>query len=236
MHIFILCHNEQTLIEQTLIHYRTNFPTSSIIIFDNDSTDHSVSIALKYKCKVFTWNSHCIDDEKFIRIKNNCWKMIPDNEWVIMIDMDEWLCITESELMEEDAAGTTLLNVEGCNMIGNSEKVDLSDINLHEIRQGVRNWKWESKRLCFKKGPIKEMNYHHGAHECSPVGNIVYSQKTYINKHMEYLGLPFIIDKFKKRHRRVNHAFFHKPTHYTEDETDIRQRYATFVKDSTVLP
>ena len=46
-------------------------------------------------CEVMSWNSNnIIDDFKYLEIKNNCWKKIK-NGWIIVADMDEYLCITK---------------------------------------------------------------------------------------------------------------------------------------------
>ena len=60
----------------------------------------------------------------------------------------------------------------------------------------------ESKKLCFLREKITEMNYELGAHYSNPHGSIKYSSKIYYNKHMNTLGLNYIIDKTKKRYTR----------------------------------
>jgi len=62
-----------------------------------------------------------MDEFKYKNIKNTCWKNIKSG-WIIMADMDEFLCITEDQLKIEKQQGTTILNVKGFNMIGQSQK------------------------------------------------------------------------------------------------------------------
>ena len=60
-------------------------------------------------------------------LKNTCWKDIRTG-WIIVADMDDWLSISEWELLEEQRNGTTILSVQGLSMIGNSSSLELSDI------------------------------------------------------------------------------------------------------------
>jgi glycosyltransferase involved in cell wall biosynthesis len=200
-------------------------PSCNITIYDNESTDNSVEIAKKLGCKVISFTSNNIQNEfNQKNIKNNCWKNIKSG-WVIMADMDEFLCITEEELRQERDNGTTILNVKGLDMIGQSTTLDLTDINLQEINKYVEN-NYESKKLCFLREAINEMNYDCGAHNCSPIGNIKYSSKTYINKHMCYLGLNFIIDKMVKRYKRSKKMRQHgMAVHYINDIKKITNDY-----------
>jgi hypothetical protein len=184
------------------------------------STDDSVAIAKAHGCNVIPWVSpvhgaNQIDDTAYINIKNNCWRHLSSG-WVIVIDMDEWLCVTQDDLDNEQAAGTTILKVVGFNMIGDSKTVDLSDINLHEVRNYIAHPP-ENKCLCFLKDAIHEMNYILGAHRCNPKGSsIVFSDKRYINKHMCHLGVEFYTTKMSERFKRA--AAMHRiqmATHYT---------------------
>jgi hypothetical protein len=183
LHLYLLCYNEATLIGATLDHYQTRFPNCYITILDNESTDDSVAIAKAKGCRIHSWSSdNNIDDDKYIRFKNHTWKeVVQDSEkdtsaLIIMADMDEWLSISLAELQEEDAKGTTILSTIGYNMVGDSLKEDLSDINLDKIERGFY-WKEECKSLCFKRAEIQEMNYEPGAHISHPIGRVQFSER-----------------------------------------------------------
>jgi len=194
INIFLLCFNESVLLPNVIKHYKTYLPSSRITIYDNESTDNSVEIAKSLGCLVVSWNSDtCIDDFKYREIKNNCWKYV-ENGWVIVADMDEFLCVTEDELKKERDNGTSILNIIGFDMIGESDTTDLSDIDLQTITKYVINQR-ESKQLCFLREKISDMGYQMGAHNCKPSGDLVLSKDIYINKHMSLLGLKFLIKK-----------------------------------------
>ena len=225
INIFILCYNEAPLLPHTVKHYRKYLPSCKITIYDNESTDNSVELAKSLGCSVISWNSNNIMDEyKNGEIRNNCWKQITHG-WIIMADMDEFLCVTEDELLDEMKNETSMLNIKGINMFGESNTLDLSDIDLQEIKK----YKYhipENKNLCFFREKIEEMNYGVGSHECNPVGNIKYSSKIYYNKHMNWLGLNYIIDKTLKRYER-NELMRTQGCniHYINDITKIKELY-----------
>ena len=132
--IFLLCYNEEVLIEKTVRYYRERFPSSSIIIVDNRSSDRSVQLAINNKCDVLPFNSGNQQNEAILLdIRNNVWR-VAETGWVIMADMDEWLEITEKELEEEEQKGTTVITTKGYNIIGNSTTYTLEDINLFELK------------------------------------------------------------------------------------------------------
>ena len=235
INIFLLCYNENILLPHTIAHYKKYLPSCKITIYDNESEDNSVELAKSLGCEVISWSSgNIIDDFKYKEIKNNCWKEIKDG-WIIMADMDEWLCVTEDELRDEMNKGTSLLNIQGLDMIGESNTEDLSDIDLHTINK-YNNSRLESKRLCFLRNKITEMNYGLGAHGCSPRGNVKSSKNSYKNKHMSYLGLPFLINKMIKRHERS--ALMRSKglgSHYTKDIIKIRRNYNSQLSTSKII-
>ena len=225
INIFLLCFNEYALLPHTISHYKKYLPSCRITIYDNESTDHSVEIAKSLGCSVISWSSNNhIDDFKIKEIKNNCWKSVKKG-WIIVADMDEFLCVTENELLNEMNKGTTVLQVKGYDMIGESNTIDLSDIDLQEIKKYVDNH-YVSKKLCFLRDKIKDINYDCGAHSCNPNGKIVYSSNIYLNKHMCMLGLDFFVNKNINRFWRAEQMRkYQMATHYTDNIENIHQIY-----------
>ena len=235
INIFLLCHNESVLLPHSVAHYRKYLPNCHITIYDNESTDNSVQLARDLGCHVISWHSgNILNEPQQVEIKNNCWKSISSG-WIIMADMDEWLCVTESDLIEEQKQGVSILDVKGCRMVGESNRVDLSDIDLHQVSKYNECW-WDCKKLCFLREKVSEMNYGGGAHECKPQGKIKYSTRKYINKHMSQLGLPYVKDKMQKRYARteymrtLGHCF-----NYHNDMTKLEKDYYDSLHSSTTL-
>lgn len=224
--VFILCYNEEVLLPHTIKHYKTYLPDCNIVIYDNKSTDKSVEIAEAQGCRVISWNSNNeINDYQYLFIKNNCWKK--ETGWVIVCDMDEWLCVTQEDLENEQNKNVFILTVYGYNMIGESNHINLKDIDLHAIKKSVY-FPDENKSLCFYRPAIYEINYNLGAHKCKPIfkTKTMYSSKIYINKHMNYLGLPFFVDKMLKRYERSEKMRAKKlASHYINDIEKIKSLY-----------
>jgi len=203
MNIFLLCYNEELMLPHTLKHYKTNFPNASITIFDNNSTDRSVTIAKEAGCQVISFDSkEQQDEQQLIWVRSHMWKKYVESGWVIMCDMDEWLNATEADLEEEQKKGTTVLTTQGFNMVGESTTVDYSDIDLFQIKKGFYADNM-SKRICFQY-PLVSMEYWYGAHKCFPQGHVVFSEKTYLLKHYDLLGQEYLMDKHRRRWER-NH-------------------------------
>jgi hypothetical protein len=235
VHIFLLCYNEEILLPHTVAYYKSNLPNSVITIYDNESTDNSVKIAKDLGCNVYSFSTGNIND---VRIKqyicNNCWKGITDG-WIIMADMDEWLCVCEKDLIDEYNCGFTILSIKGVDYIGESQSILLDDINFNEINKVIYNNN-EDKSLCFYKKAILEMNYEPGSHTCQPIGDIKYSNNIYVNKHMCNLGLPFIINKMIKRYERCEEMRkIGYSIHYSNDVNVITNNYNQLLNNSYIL-
>ena len=224
INIFILCHNEQILLPLTVNYYKKLFPSSTITIYDNESTDNSIEIAKTLGCRVISWSSNN-QNNVFMKtdISNNCWKSVKSG-WIISIDIDEWLCITEESLIQEQLKGTTILRTQGIEMIGECKSENSFDLN--SINRGVF-FDGESKCVCFFRPSIKEMNYISGCHKCTPIGNIKFSSTNYIIKHFSYLGLSFIINKSINRYERSKFVSecFNISKHYKKNIESIKSDY-----------
>jgi hypothetical protein len=238
INVFLLCYNEGYLLPHTINHYKKYLPSCKITIYDNESTDNSVEIAKSHGCEVVSWSSGNIHNEHIqIHLRNNVWKKI-GNGWIIMADMDEYVCVTETELLEEMNNGTNILQIEGKDMIGESDTLDLTDIDLQEIKKYVEHT-GESKNLCFLREKIIEMNYGPGSHFCDPNGvngERKYSSKKYINKHMSNLGLKFITNKNTKRYERNEEMRkIGWNGHYSNNIDNIKRDYMHLLDNCKIL-
>jgi hypothetical protein len=233
VYVFLLCYNESVLLPHTITHYKRNIPNCIITILDNESTDNSINIAKTLGCNVETFSTNnMLDEFKQTNLKNNCWKHIK-NGWIIVADMDEFLCITEEELYQELNNETTILSIQGLEMIGESNKLDLSDIQLNEITKSITS-NIESKNLCFYRNDIIDMNYNLGGHKCSPEGKLKFSCTIYYNKHMYNLGLKYLINKILSRYERSeNMRLNNLSIHYTNNIDKITTDYYSNLSKST---
>lgn len=199
--IYLFCYNESVIIRQTIEHYKRLLPKCVITILDNKSNDGCINIARQLGCKIQPFETRGqMNDIIHTTMRNEFWKRYI-NKWIIFADMDEWLYINENELFNEDINGTTILQVKGYNIFGDSKTADCSDIDLHRLT-GARKAGGHNKKICFKAGPIKTMNYSSGAHTCNPVGDVKWSETEYIMVHMDYLGLPYKLHKQANRFAR----------------------------------
>jgi hypothetical protein len=235
INIYLLCFNESALLPHAIKHYKKYLPSCKITIYDNESTDNSVKIAKDLGCSIISFNTNnCLDDFKNSDIKNNCWKNV-EKGWIIVADMDEFLCVSEEDLKREQKLGTTILSIKGYDMIGESKTIDLSDIDLQELKKYVEHMP-EDKNLCFLRENIKEMNYDMGAHNCNPLGDIQYSSKIYMNKHMSLLGLKYLTNKYIKRFERSEKMRkIGLATHYTDDIAELEELYMIKLCTSCLL-
>lgn len=230
INIYILCYNEEAIIKDTIIHHKKLHPLAMITIYDNYSTDNSVKIAKDMGCNVIQWDRGEMVSNLFRRkIKNECWKSCKDG-WVIVCDMDEWLCIRDEELENEYKLGTTVLRTVGYDMIAESKCKLLKDIDLQNIMTGSKysQTKWMAFRPVFD-----EINFGPGAHGISPTprNHVVYSNKIYNYKHNDCLGLPFYINKMKSSFERtIEDRKIKLSIHYLNNESDIQSVYNNKLK------
>jgi len=226
--IHLLCHNEATLLPHTLAHYRRYIPGARIIVHDNESTDGSPELAAELGAEVRPFTSEGIMNEFLLtNMRNQVWQRPnPPTTWIIMADADEWLCVSAEDLAAETHQGTTLLDIAGYNVVGQSQAADLSDIDLQDLRFGVP-WPQECKNICFRIPDVVAMNYTYGAHQCQPEGYVVKSTRTYTLRHMCWMGLPYIQKKTRRRYERAKLLIdqYGINAHYSQTDKQVRDEY-----------
>lgn len=224
--------NEQLMIQFFIDHYRERFPNCHIVIYDNSSTDKTVEIAKANGCEVRTYDSGgTLNDGLHMQIKNNCWKDAK-TDWVLVLDNDEILEIDEQELSEEDSKGVTKIKSEGWSMVNMLDNFDLSSID-----HGFRDHQYD-KDLLFNKKYISEINYGAGCHDCSSVGKIIYSSKSYMMYHYKYINEDIEVNKNLLTAKRLSQS--NKQHNWgwqcLRSEQQIRQDFKAFREKSILLP
>lgn len=190
--------NEAVLMQFMIDHYRRKFPECRIIVYDNESTDKTVEIALQNSCEVKPYiTNNEVDDFTLTFHKNNCWKD-SNTDWVLICDVDELLQIDEDDLKREAAAGSTIISSEGWNMVNLENNYDLSN-----IKYGFRACQYDKSYL-FNKNMIKEINYFHGCHNSSPVGTVQKSKTSYKLYHYKYINPDYHVARYKETADRLS--------------------------------
>ena len=138
------------------------------------------------------------------------------------------------DLEDEETKGKTIITTNGVNMVGESNTIDFSDINLFEIKKGVYDQRF-SKKICFKY-PDVNMEYWWGAHKATAHGNVSYSNKTYLLKHYNYLGEQYLIEKYRKRYERNQKSReMGMNGHYLNDIEEVKKLYKDWLSRAITI-
>ena len=222
--IYVITFNEEYVLPFFIKWYRDRFPNCKIVVYDNYSTDNTVKIALENNCEVIPYDTNNqLSDSKYLEIKNNCWKNA-ETDWVLIADCDELLDIK----LEDLNTNCTLFKAKGYNMC-NVEELS----NVLDIKHGIEAEQYD-KVLCFNKRYIKEINYSPGCHNCSPVGDVLYSYKTPKLLHMKFINEDYMVDRYKMFKNRMSEENIKKGwgVQYTNTEEIIRRDYKNHLNAS----
>jgi len=219
--VYTIAYNEEVMLPFFIKWYRERFPDCKIVIYDNESTDNTVKIALENNCEIISFNTNNkFEDAVNMYIKNTCWK-VASTSWVVVCDADELLSIDQNTLIEEDKKGTTIISTQGWNMVNKDESTD-----IEQIQFGFK-YDYQSKKILFNKEKIKEMNYDPGAHNIRPIGDVKYSEKIYSLCHFKYLSEDYLVNRYKLLQSRLSETNkrYGWGVHYNTSEENIRQSY-----------
>lgn len=220
--VYTLAYNEEFLMQFMIDHYRVRFPGCEIVIYNNMSTDKTVSIAQANKCRVIPFDTHNqFSDSRHLAIKNHCWKNA-QTDWVLVADFDELLDITHEQLAKEEFWGSTIIQNVTYDMINLNKNDDLEAIK-YAVPSPIL-----SKTVLFNKKYIHEMNYTPGCHACDPKGTIHFSRHVYNLYHYASLGEEYTIRRFKQNAARLSEENLQNGWgfHYHMTPDEIREEYA----------
>jgi hypothetical protein len=208
-------------------------------IFDNDSTDNSLSI-LRSHPKVNV-NRFEIQGGSLIQSAleqfNHFWKQSRGKaDWVIVCDIDEHLYHPDFRkyLQECTSGGITLIVPEGYEMV--SDTFPDSDRPLYEsIKYGVKDGLFFDKPQIFNPGEIIEMNFTAGRHSAAPTGRVVAPpNKEVLLLHYKYIGFNYLNSRMSelKTGLRINDIANRWGIQYLWDEQTRRQVFEKLKKAS----
>lgn len=227
IHYYSLCWNEEKILPFVMDYY-SSFCTKLLII-DNESDDHSVSIIESYQnAQVRSYSSKQeIRDDLYLEIKNNVWKESRGKaDWVIVCDTDEILYHPnlKEELEKISTEGYTIIKPFGFDMYSKS----FPNKSLLEIRNGIDDFRHLSKCIIFDPNLIEEINFKAGCHKCYPKGKVkIYSNPNFKLLHYKNLNLDFLLlrnRRFKERLSRFN-IDNKLGKHYLFDEQKITSKF-----------
>lgn len=155
--IHIIAYNEEIMLPFTIAHYRKMFINPRIIVWNNESVDNTVGIALREGCFVRDFKTDGMNDTIQSKIKSeavlNC-----ESDWCLVIDCDEECLINLDDLDELNSRGVNLVQFEGWNIFDN--KMSPWEVNPP---MGIQDSGY-SKPVLLKGGVFETVQFAPGAH------------------------------------------------------------------------
>lgn len=227
MTVFTITYNEELMLPYFIKHYRERFPNCKIVVYDNESTDNTVEIALQNGCHVKPYSTNNqLNDLTYLAIKNNCWK--DEIGWVIVADCDEFIDMNYNQLFMHSSS---IISVEAYNMVNHN-----NDFNIDKIDHGIRSISYD-KAYCFNASKIKEINYNPGCHTCNPVGDVTYSSKHHKVYHYKYVNVEYMIERHAMFAKRLSKENIERGYggHYLYPEEKIRAEFNAAQLESKIV-
>lgn len=219
--IFTITYNEELVLTHFIKWYRSRFADCTIVVYDNESTDNTEQIAIENNCEVVNYSTdNKLSDSAYLKIKNNAWKQA-DTDWVMVVDCDEFVDVTENDLIQLESNKKTIVSAVGFNMCNVEGLTELAD-----IKHGVRAEQYD-KSILFNKKYINEINYEAGCHSCNPKGLVKYSAGLFNLYHMILINEQALVDKYLRNANRMSdenkrNKWGH---HYLQSEEIVRANY-----------
>jgi hypothetical protein len=171
------------------------------VVGDNRSTDRTAEICNSLGCIVRPFDTgNFIPIEVGLWFKNNSWKE-SETDWSFIIDCDEFLDMSQEDLIEESNQGATLIRTTGWDIFNLKEDYDIENMDW-----GCPN-KSYNKFVLLNKSKIREMNFSEGGHYSNPEGDIILSKKSYNLLHKKYVNIEYVCKKYEQNLARLHPSY-----------------------------
>lgn len=230
--VYTLCYNEMKILPWCVKYWKEY--ADKVIVYDNGSNDGSREYLQSFSfIEIRDQDEDLIDNDRYLRIKNNVWKEARDNnvDYVVVCDTDEVLYSetgVKNDLLKYYNEGITVVETNWCNII----TMSYPDINcecfVHQVPEmyGIPHKK--DKTLIFNPNKIEESNYKPGAHESNFKGDIKRNNNQTITVyHLNKMGLDYFLEKTHNRKSRLSKNNIRKgySVHYRYSDERIKRDY-----------
>jgi hypothetical protein len=225
--LYCLCWNDARMLPYFFRHY--DQIVDKYFIFDNGSTDRSLSILEKHE-KVdlshfdVEGDSFC---EEECRLCDSIW-LGSDADWVIIPDIDEHIYHPDLRGYLRECADTGITAIEsiGYEMISEAFPSE-SDRLVETVTVGTRSIGHD--RLCiFNPRQIAETNFSMGRHRASPTGHVEWPEyPEVLLLHYKQLGLEYPIARSAQLRQGLRPLDLEKQwgVHYTWSAEEITEKW-----------
>ncbi len=211
--VYSPCWNEAVLLPFFLRHYGRFARTINLL--DNGSTDRSHDIIGEFRRRRpdVTVNVRPLDsagqtrEDYIINFKNHAWKECAGQpvDWVVIADVDEFAYHENlpAELRRLRRHGYTALMGVGYEMIAQHPPRPNDPAELTSLIKRGRFSADYSKCIAFDPNQITAINYHPGAHVCTPGGNVrIHHDQSFKLLHYKTLGYEYYIGRVRQLRER----------------------------------
>lgn len=209
--VFFVAWNDVHLLPYTVRFYRERLGLAGlrITVFDNESDDGTPELARALGCRVISYSTggH-LDDRTNMDLKNNCFKT-SEADWIIIVDLDEWVDVRPIDLDLYEAAGVTIVKTEGVTLVWESDTLDLNELPM-TVQGDIDLTSKYSKPCLFDKRSITEFNSGPGGHVASPEGHVkwladatppILPPRLY---HAKYFNETYLLERTMASNKRLS--------------------------------
>lgn len=213
-----------------------------ITVYDNESKDGSVDLAKALGCRVVEFATDGeLQDETYVEVKSNCWKE-SEADWVIIVDLDEWLEIRPIDLDVYEAAGVSIVKALGTSLVWKNDTTDLND-TPYKVNHPDPGY---DKACLFDRRQVTAYHVGIGAHTLeNSAGQVHWLHDADpplpppLLYHVKYFSQEYLLERHRKYNARLSKVNQEKGwgVHYVdESRKHIPQRFIDERENAVPVP
>lgn len=183
-----------------------------------------------------------LQDQAYVEVKSNCWKE-SEADWVIIVDLDEWLEIRSIDLDVYEAAGVSIVAAHGTLLVWEN---DTADLNEPPSKANHPDGSYYNKACLFDRREITAFDVGIGAHtldKCAGQVNWLHDAKVPLPPpllyHVKYFSQAHLMERHRKYNIRLSKLNKEKRwgwQYLDEARKDIPQRFIDLRKSAVPVP